>query len=135
MTRFRIRAAGLLAAGLVALAGCGGGSTTAEVTGTVSFEGKPVEKGAITFRATDGKGGTSGGEILNGKYTVLAPLGPTKVEINGTKVVGKKKIYNTPDSPTMDVAEELLPKKYNEKTELTFDVKPGKNEKDFPLTK
>ena len=134
MTRFRVPVAGLLAAGLVALAGCGGGDGKGEVTGTITFEGKPVEKGAITFRSADGKGGVEGGFIVNGKYTVKAPLGPNKVEINGTKVIGKKRLYaDKPD--TMDLTDELLPKKYNEKTELTFDVKPGAQEKDFTLTK
>ncbi len=133
MIRTRVPAAGLLAAGLIALAGCGGGGGTAEVTGIVTFEGKPVEKGAITFRST-GTGGVEGGEIVNGRFGVKAPLGPNKVEINGTKVIGKKKLY-ADKADTMDLTDELLPKRYNEKTELTFDVKAGTNEKDFSLTK
>jgi hypothetical protein len=57
-----------------------------------------------------------------------------KVSLSATKVVGKKKIYPTPESPEMDITVESLPARYNENTELTLDVKPGKNEKDFPLT-
>ena len=48
-----------------------------------------------------------------------------------TKVVGKKKMYNTPDSPEMPVTAELLPAKYNDKSDRTFDVKRGSNEKNW----
>ena len=40
----------------------------------------------------------------------------------------------TPNSPEMDVTEEGLPARYNEKTELTLEVKAGTNRKDWPLT-
>jgi hypothetical protein len=33
----------------------------------------------------------------------------------------------------MPLATELLPAKYNEETELRFEVRPGLNEKDFDL--
>ena len=136
MTAFRFPAAGLLAAGLVALAGCGGGDDVADVTGTVTFDGKPLAKGAITFTATDGKGGSGGGEIKDGRYTATrVPVGPNTVRINGSKVIGKKKIYNTKDSQEMPLYDELLPKKYHAKSDLTLDVKPGSNEKNYELTK
>ena len=134
MSWFRVPAAGLLAAGMVAVAGCGADDGTADVSGTVSFEGKPIENGSINFIATDGKG-TGGGVIKDGKYAATkVPVGPAKVQISGSKVVGKKKAYNTPDSPMQDITAEMLPKKYNEQTELTFEVKPGKNEKNFELS-
>jgi hypothetical protein len=49
------------------------------------------------------------------------------------KVVGTKKIYDTPDSPVMPITVEALPARYNEETELKIDVKPGTNTQDFHL--
>ncbi len=50
------------------------------------------------------------------------------------KAVGKKKLYDTPESPTQEVFEEVLPQKYNEATELRIDVQKGKNEKNWELS-
>jgi hypothetical protein len=63
------------------------------------------------------------------------PLGNTKVVISGSKVVGSKKVYDTPDSPVRPVTAEMLPAKYNTATELRYDVQSGKQTKDFNLTK
>jgi hypothetical protein len=132
----RIQHAGRVAALSVALGlltGCGGGDNMADVTGTVTVDGATPEKGSMTFIPADGKSPTAGGEIVNGKYSARVPLGTAKVQIRVPKVVGKKKLYNTPDSPVQDIFEEVLPAKYNEKTELTVEVKPGKNEKNWEL--
>jgi hypothetical protein len=126
-----VRAGGVLAA-LLALAGCGGGKT-AQVNGTVKVDGKPVESGAIMFVPVDGKTSTAGGEIKDGRYSVQVPVGAMKVSISAPKVVGKKKVYPTPNSPEMPVTKEALPARYNEQTELRLDVKPGTNPKDFDL--
>lgn len=124
-------AGGFLAAAL--LLGCSGDNTTGEVTGTVSVDGKPAEKGSIGFVPVDGKSPTAGAEIKDGKYTAKVPVGTAKVEIRVPKVVGKKKLYNTPDSPVQDLLEEVLPAKFNEESELKLDVKSGKNEKSWDL--
>jgi hypothetical protein len=60
-----------LVLGLAALAGCGGEEKLYRVSGTVTYDGKPVAKGLIFFDP-DGTKGTTGGQgfanILNGKY-------------------------------------------------------------------
>jgi hypothetical protein len=124
---------GLLALAIVAAAGCSGGPVLGTVTGSVTVDGKPAEKGAVTFIPADGKSPTAGGEIKEGKYTARVPVGTAKVEVRVPKVVGRKKIYDTPDSPIQDVLAEVLPARYNDNTELTFDVKTGSNQKDFDL--
>jgi len=124
----------LVLAAALALAGCGDGSQLPKVSGSVSVDGTPVAKGSISFIPTAGQGPTTGAEILAGKYASQAPLGEAKVEIRVPKVVGKKKLYDTADSPVQDVMEELLPAKYNEKTELRFESKAGRNEKNWELT-
>jgi hypothetical protein len=64
-----------LALGLVALAGCGAGEEKLyRVSGTVTYNGKPVAKGLIFFDP-DGTKGTAGAQgfanILNGRYDTV----------------------------------------------------------------
>jgi hypothetical protein len=121
-----------LLAALLAQAGCG--SRDAQVQGTVQVDGKPLEKGWIIFVPADGKTKTAGGEIKGGHYSVKVPVGTMKVSISAPQVVGKKKLYDTPDSPEQDVTSEALPPRYNRQSDLTLDVKPGTNPKDYDLT-
>jgi hypothetical protein len=118
-------------AALLTLAGCGDPAMPT-VSGTIKVDGQPVEEGAIRFTPADGMTQTTGGEIKNGKYSVRVPVGTMKVSISAPKVVGKKKIYNTPNSPVMPITVEAIPARYNEKTELTLEVK-GATQKDWDL--
>jgi len=117
--------------------GCGGGDKV-EVEGTVSYDGKPVQAGAIAFLSSDAKSGGSGGApIIDGKYHVpvkegLKP-GTYKVEIHWAKPTGKK--FKSESGDTLDMTEEGLPEKYNLKSELKAEVKPGPNPVDFHLPK
>jgi hypothetical protein len=122
---------GFLAAMLL-LAGCGRDGMS-EVSGTVTVDGKAAETGAISFIPADGKAPTTGTEINGGRYTAKVPVGMAKVQIRVSKVIGKKKLYDTPESPYQDILKEVLPAKFNDETELTLDVKPGKNPKDWDL--
>lgn len=118
------------------ITGCLSDNDYGEVSGTVTYDNRPVEDGAITFIPLDGKGPTTGGTIKDGKYAVArVPVGTMKVSISGSKVVGKKKLYNAPNSPEGLITQEYLPEKYNLKTELTFEVKRGVNSKDWHLPK
>ena len=122
---------------LLIVIGCDG-NNHADVTGTAKFEGVAIEKGSITFIPVDPTAaGTAGGEIINGNYSVKVPPGKMKVAISWSKVVGKKKLYDAPDSPERPIYEQVLPPKYSDinATELTLDVQPGKNEMDWNLRK
>ena len=64
------------------MVGCGkntGAPAYASVSGTVTYNGKPLEKGQITF-ATDGRPPTVA-DIVDGKYTGQAMIGSNKVAI------------------------------------------------------
>lgn len=129
------RATGLVSLCIAALLiGCGPESKMTSVSGTVTVDGKAPESGAISFIPVDGMTATTGAVITQGKYESQAPLGESKVEIRIPKIVGKKKLYDTPDSPTQEIMEEVLPAKYNEATELRFSGEKGKNEKNFDLS-
>lgn len=117
----------------VLVVGCGGEDPFGELSGTVSYDGKPINDGAITFIPDNGP--TAGCVIKDGRYVAKVALGPTKVKISGSNLVGHKKVYDTPDSPVMPVMAEVVPAKYNQATELRYDVQPGKQTKDFDLPK
>lgn len=81
-------AAASVAVGLFASAiGCGD-SNLARVSGTVTYEGEPIEKGSINFLPVDGKGASAGGQIVAGKYEVAeVPPGQKLVEVIAVKDV------------------------------------------------
>jgi hypothetical protein len=108
-------------------AGCGSGQQKAQVSGTVTLDGVPVETGVIQFYPTS-RGQTAGGGIEQGKYKLDASVGEMTVTISATKVVGKQKLYDTPDSPVRDKIEELVPDEYNKMSTLKVTLKPGVNE-------
>jgi hypothetical protein len=114
------------------IAGCEK-SNIGTVSGTIAIDGSPVKSGSIAFFPVDRKSPTCGAEIHDGLYTAKVPLGTSKVEIRVSKVVGQKKLYNTPNSPVQPLLAEVLPAKYNDQTELTLDVKPGRNQQDYQL--
>jgi hypothetical protein len=114
------------------LSGCGA-EGMGQLSGTVNLDGKPLETGTITLIPVDGATATAGGEIKDGRYQVEAPLGTMKVSLSAPKVTGSKKLYDTPDSPTMPITVEALPARYNQRTELKVEIKSGANQKDFDL--
>ena len=68
MTSLLLRSTAVAAVALC-LAGCGGGSRTVPVRGTVTFKGKPVPNGTVTFIPDSGPHAT--GEIgPDGSYTL-----------------------------------------------------------------
>lgn len=113
--------------------GCGK-SKLATVSGAITIDGQPAEVGSIAFFPTNGKSPTAGGEIHSGRYTTAVTPGPAKVEIRVPKQVGEKKLYGTTSGPERPIFVELLPAKYNDATELQFDVQQGNNQHDFSLT-
>jgi hypothetical protein len=134
MSLVRTLSLSLLLAALVVAAGCNNQDPNrGEVTGLVTVNGQPAASGAVAFSPVDGQSPTSGGKIVNGEYSVKASIGTVKVAIRVPKVVGQRKLYNTPDSPIQPLMEETLPPEYNDRTTLTFDVKPGVNEHNFDL--
>jgi hypothetical protein len=124
----------LSAVAVLFAAGCSADSSHGIVRGTVTLDGNPLEKGLIRFVPIDGQTATADTTIQNGAFHVQVPVGEKQVSITAPKVVGKRKMYETPDSPTVDIVHELLPERYNVRSELSLTVQPGDQEKDFALT-
>jgi hypothetical protein len=115
------------------LSGCSD-SSRGVVSGTVSIDQQPVKSGSIAFFPVDEKSPTAGATISEGRFSCQVPLGVANVQIRVPKVVGQKKLYNTADSPVQPILHEVLPRKYNDQTELQMEVHPGQNDKSFDLT-
>ena len=135
MTTSLRRVAAAAAFGLAAatLTGGCGGPPRAQVKGVVTVDGKPLADGSIEFFPVDGKGQSAGTSVHDGVYQVEASVGEMKVTINGTEVIGKRKAYDTPESPMIDVVRNAVPERYNTKSELKTTLVAGPNEKNFDL--
>lgn len=107
--------------------------TTALVSGSVSVDGEPAQVGAIAFIPSDNKGTPVGAKISDGEYAAYVPFGKKKVEVRVSKEIGEKRLYETPDSPVKKMMGEALPPRFNSRTELVLDVKPGENRQDYHL--
>ena len=104
------------------------------VSGEVTLDGQPLKEGRIRFVSADGLSATADTAIVDGRFRLKVPIGPMRVEISGRKVVGKRRVYDTPNSPVVDEVGELLPARYNARSELTMTVEPGSQEKRFDLS-
>ncbi len=107
-----------------ALSGCGGGE--ARVSGTVTLDSQPVPNGSIQFV---GDGGVREGAVIkDGAFTAKLAPGKYKVEVRATRVTGKRKQkgFDGKDEE-VELTEEMIPDRYNAKTELTEDLKSGSN--------
>ena len=127
----RCRRAAWLATATLLVGGCG--TSLSSVSGTVTVDGKPLEKGAISYAPADNQGSPVTADVVSGKYELQVPSGQKFVQISAPVLVGKKKQYEGPDAPYDEFYDESLPPKYNSQTTLKFDVQPGKNTKDWAV--
>ena len=126
--------------------GCGSGDTPrASAKGQVTFEGQPLKKGTISFQPIDANaGGSASTEIVDGKYELPRARGPGigqhRVEILAIRSNGQKRpaFAYPPDYPRekmemVEGIEQYIPARYNHKSELQADVKPGDQTINFEL--
>jgi hypothetical protein len=134
----------VLTAVALVLSGCG--SSTATVSGEVTYEGQPVGDGYITFTPADGKGKDAGGPLTGGRYEVAGlPPGPKVVKVIAVKKVNfastseemmaraaeARKLGNHDGlvDPADTIAENA------EGNNARIDLTAGVNQHDFHLTK
>lgn len=81
-------------------------------------------------------GPVAGGSIRNGQYSLSPEQGPAlgknKVLINAAKKTGKT-VKSVESGKETEETVELVPEKYNSKTELEVEIKKGANAHDFDL--
>lgn len=124
-----------LALALVAGAGCGGSSTehpeTVPVKGTVSYQGKPLTSGTISFVSDTGQ--TASGSIgSDGSYTLStfaegdgAVLGHHKVSVVADDQPGD---IMPGSSPGYKPTKAVVPKKYNDPGSSTLEATVAKGQ-------
>lgn len=126
----------MFAFSMLFIVGCSGGLDDAPdlfpVSGTVTLDGNPLEKGNIVFEPADGLGRPDGAAIENGKYSLTCTQGEKIVRITATKEVPAEGGGDIPDYIS------IIPEKYNEKSELKASIKAesgdGANPNNFELT-
>lgn len=97
--------------------GCGGnGNGQRQVSGTVVFDGQPVENGEIVFHPAGGEGAAQGGPIQDGKFQFQATPGEKRVEITATREAA------TPAADGLPNYVSYIPAKYNSKSTLNETV-------------
>jgi hypothetical protein len=128
--------AAIVAALLFAAAGCG--SSHPSISGQVTYDGQPVQKGAISFAPTDGQGPTFGAAIENGRYRVdKAYVGEKRVVVKAIADTGAAPAARDPavlDRPAARAAaaEELIPANAQGNAEL-YNVTDGSQTLDLDL--
>lgn len=126
---------------VLACLGCGAGNSLdlQAVSGSVTFDGKPLEQGSIQFVPQDNATGLlSGALITAGTYSIPQDKGlpPGKYTV---RISSADRSSNAPASPpgmeSSVPAKERIPARYNAESQLTAEVTAGgDNTFDFPLT-
>ena len=125
MTRTNPRLARVAALLAFAVAGCGGGNT-ANVSGVVTLDGKPLDGAAVTFTPTTGGdiGGSTARTDAQGRYTLRTVSGDKPGAALGNHRVAVSLSKENPKNQDLAVTD-VVPARYNQKTELKFDVPAG----------
>jgi hypothetical protein len=126
----------VVAALALGLAGCGGGSGTVPVRGTVTYKGKSVPSGTVTFIPDAGPHAT--GEIgPDGSYTLTTYKAGDGAVPGSYKVVvvAMEDTSNRLPEERASLPPPIVPTKYTSvaTTDLTAQVKDGENTIDFEL--
>jgi hypothetical protein len=109
---------------LVFLPGCGDAKQI--VNGTVTLDGEPVADGVVTFVKSEGELVREGAIIKDGHFQTHVLPGKYKLELNGRKIVGKRKeIGFSGAEEELEITEELFPERFNTQTELNQEIKSG----------
>jgi len=127
----------------LSILGCGG-TQYAPVSGKVTYNGKPLPKAKVTFAPVPASGievpgPPSVGETNEqGEYTLSVVGKNAPGAFVGSHRVSISALQGPPPDPNKEGSKaqvELVPEKYNAKTELKFDVPAGGTKSaDFALT-
>ena len=95
-------------------------------TGTVAFDGVPVETGLIVFHPLDRGVAPQGASIVAGRFTIRCRPGRHRVEIRGTRAIDESQVPPTmPRLPDAPIREDFIPAAYNTESMLEATVTAG----------
>src|SRR5258708_2188346 len=124
---------------LCLVSACGSGSQRAEVSGTVSLNGVPIEEGSIQFIPVEGTTGPStGGVIKDGKYRIPrengAVIGKNRVELRAFGMSGKKiQDPTAPPGVLTDQRVQVFPPEYSDASTVIKEIHSGSNVINFEV--
>lgn len=122
-------------------AGCGEpGPKRHPLSGTVSWEGQPVDDGIILFNPSPGTTGpVAAGPIRKGKYALTTANGPVagrhRVEIRGMRMPDRQPQVFASPSEAFDPREQYIPAKYNTASTLEVEIDSTTKTLDYKLAK
>ncbi len=134
---------------LGSIAGCGSGDPLGRlpIAGTVQWEGSPLKTGTIRFEPFDTQPGdkrtAAGATIRDGKFALSStegvPPGKYSVAITASEDTSGPTSSDPVEAMSQvskqPVPKQLIPERYNRRTELVVEVKPnGPNMFPFDLT-
>lgn len=105
-------------------------------TGSVTFDGTPVEHGMIVFRPLDRGDDAGGASISGGRFTIASRPGRHRVEIRGMRPIAESRLPKMmPRIEGVPVYEDFIPPAFNLESTLEVHVAAGSaNTFDFDLT-
>jgi len=124
---------------LVLFSGCGPADDgRRSVSGTVTFQGQPLDRGNIMFVPPDGLGSQTGAVIANGTYEIPSEQGllPGRYKVAISSADGDVPADpNTPPGPSGNFTSvDRIPKEYNTESKLEAEVKDqAQNVIDFTI--
>jgi hypothetical protein len=125
--------------------GCG--EAKGDVSGQVSFKGSPLPAGKVTFICEGGNKPVLSADIREGKYEIKGvPVGPVTITVATYKPsktvdrppgLGQTYRQGTEEKPPAPPEKYVeIPARYGQadRSKLSYDVKPGIQDYDIPLT-
>jgi hypothetical protein len=116
---------------LISVTGCDN-PAPAKVTGTITFENKPLSGATVTFIPDNGSRSSEGSTNADGKYE-LRFSASMKGAVAGEHKVEIRTAPTEIDSESKEKIVERLPEKYHNATELKITLKSGNQVVDFDL--
>jgi hypothetical protein len=128
----------VLSISLLGLAVCGCGKNTGNVSGKISYQGKPLPGGYVNFMSEGEQGNFKTSPIKeDGSYSVSAlPVGPAKISIQG---LAARRLADLPGQggkvEKIQQKEVFVPDKYGntDTSGLKYEVKSGSQSHDIEL--
>ena len=122
--------------GVLALAGCGTRYDVSSVEGHVRLDGQPLGQATLRFEPRQGRQSV-GITDTTGRYVLRYTHDQQGAQPGEHRVIITTKVEAIPGesgSAPIPGRPEMLPPRYHAKSELTAEVKPGRNTIDFELS-
>ena len=120
--------------------GCGDGDGRFALSGTVTYDGQPVNNGNIGLIPTEASTSKStGADILDGHYEIPRHEGPQEgtyeVVIYAERPSGRKIEADEGSGEMVDQLVQYIPEIYNARSTLTVEISDNREDLDFDLEK